>query len=268
MTTATMNFGWRAISLERPADLGAAEVRKARRAEKQQDDEAGKNGEQRLPEIARREQIRRHQVLGEDHELRPEDRGEQPAGHHPGDGLRLELGARRIGRTETVRHVRGRIESAEERSQQKQQEAALDDRGISDQPGDRAANRRADIGGAAPIALGEEADRQRAGPDADHHHADRQGREALVRRQHRSEDAGGCDDHRVVAARKRLADREHQRIALGEAVTAQSVDGRFGNRRHYSSPAEDSGRMGRPFYPLRENGATARAAALPCQKWL
>ena len=39
-----------------------------------------------------------------------------------------------------------------------------------------------------------------------------------------ADDAAGRDDHRVVAAGKRLRDRQHQRVALGEAVV-DNVDG-------------------------------------------
>jgi hypothetical protein len=60
------------------------------------------------------------------------------------------------------------------------------------------------------------------------------GRERLVG-ERAADDTGGSDDHHRVAARQRLRDREHQRVALGEAVAG--VDEGLGNGRHEHVPA-------------------------------
>ena len=242
-----MNFGWRADYGDGSPHLRAREMHPTRRAEECEDHDAGRDRECRLPEVTGGEHVGRHQILGVDHELRPEDRRDKPARHHPRNRLGLELRARGVGRAEPVGHMRGRIEAAEERRGEIDPERSLQHRHVADEARERARNRGARIRDAAAEALGEKPHRQGAGPHADHHHGDRQGREAFVRREQRADDAPRRDDHRVVCARERLPRRQHQRIALGEPVAGGGIEGRFGERRHQSSPAGDSRRTGAPF---------------------
>ena len=104
-------------------------------------------GEQRagrLPEIARREQMRRQQVLGEDDELRPDHRGENAAGQHPGHDLRADRLRSRCRRRRSGRTVRGGVEPAAERAEQQQPERSrcITAR-VGDQPGEDAEGRAA-----------------------------------------------------------------------------------------------------------------------------
>ena len=61
-------------------------------------------------------------------------------------------------------------------------------------------------------------ERQRAEPHAENHGRNRQGRKSLVGREHRADDAGGGNDHRIVTTGKRLRDREHDRVAARERI--------------------------------------------------
>ena len=91
-------------------------------------------------------------------------------------------------------------------------------------------------GEAAPVVPRKEAQRQRAEPHAENHGRDRQGREAFVGREHGTNDTGGGNDHRIVAAGQRLRDREHDRVAARERVIGLNVLKRFGCRRHKGLP--------------------------------
>ena len=77
-----------------------------------------------------------------------------------------------------------------------------------------------------------DAQRERAKPHAENHGRDRQRRKSLVGCEHRADDAGCGNDHRVVSASKRLRDRQDYGVASCEVVIVLGVLERFGGRRH------------------------------------
>src|SRR5262249_19559376 len=89
-------------------------------------------------------------------------------------------------------------------------------------------------GEAASVVPRKDTERQRAEPHAENHGRDRQGRKPLVGREHRADDAGGGNDHRIVAARKRPRGREPERVAARERVIGLDMLERFGGRRHWT----------------------------------
>ena len=192
----------------------------------------------RLAEIARGEQMRRQQVLGEDDELRPDHRGKDAAGQNPGDDLRPVGFARGIGGGKAIGLVRGGIKPAAEGAGQQQPEHSLHHRGVRDQAGKNAKDGAALQREAAAVAARKPAHRQRAEPHAEHHGGDRQRREPLVGRQHGANDAGGGDDDGVVAAGQRLRHRQHHGVAARELIVDVARGDGFGQSRHAGVPRQ------------------------------
>ena len=117
--------------------------------------------------------------------------------------------------------MRGGIETADKGADAENQKRTLHHRDVADQPGEDAENGADLISGAAAIAARQPADRQRAEPQAEDVNADRQGREAFVRREHGADNAAGRENDRVVAACQRLRDGEHQRVAARKPVVGK-----------------------------------------------
>ena len=69
------------------------------------------------------EHHRREQVAREDDDLRPEDRGEDAAGQHEGDGARLEFGRRVVGGGEAELLHEGAAEPDHQQAEREQPEA-------------------------------------------------------------------------------------------------------------------------------------------------
>ncbi len=203
---------------------------------------AGRQSQQRLADIARREQIGRPHVFGQDHELRADDAGKDAADQDPRDCLRPEGLARGVRGREAVGIVRCRVESAEDRADVEDEERALEHGRAADHPGEHAAG-GADLQCVAPPESAcERAERQRAEPEAKDEDADRQGRKPLVGREHRADDAGCGHQHGVVAAGQRLGHRQNKRVAPGEAIAGIHIPDRPGERRHPRSPCEETNR--------------------------
>ena len=214
---------------------------------------AASNRAGRLPEIARRKQMRRQQVLREDDDLRTDDGGKDAAGEHPGHHFRPVGFARGVGGGEAIGHVRGGVETAAEGAEDQQPEVALHCRAVGNQPGEHAEGRAA-LQGETPAVMPRQcADRQRAEPHAEHHAGDGQCGETFVRRQHRAENAGRGDDDGIVAAGQRLRHRQHHGIAAREPVIEDVLNG-FGDRRHDLAPGP------RSFYRRLRRMATASHA--------
>jgi hypothetical protein len=60
----------------------------------------------------------------------------------------------------------------------------------------------------------------------------------FVRREHRPNDAGRGNDDRVVAAGKRLRDRQHDGIAARQFIVMKDVLDWLGNSRHSRAPGQ------------------------------
>ncbi len=203
--------------------------------------------DQRLHHKGEREQIRRPDVHGPLHELRPEHAGEHAASHHPGHRLGPERGAGAIGRREPIGLRDGAIESAEEGRAAEQPERGMQDRPGTERTGERAAEGADDEGDAATIGARDRAGRQRAGGQAEHIHRERHGGERHARRQRCADDRAGGEDHGRIGTSQRLRRREPPHIAARPRVIARlirccHVDHRHSrveapagasNRRHY-----------------------------------
>ncbi|HEY4920274.1 MAG TPA: hypothetical protein VII40_09255 [Xanthobacteraceae bacterium] len=158
--------------------------------------------------------------------------------HEIARGLNASLAVSAGGKTIRLMH-RG-VEAGEERAGAQQRKGGVQDRKAAQDAGDRAAQRAHLERGEPPEFLRDDADRQRPDPHAEHVGAHRDGGVFLAG-ERGADDAGGADDHHRVAAGERLRDREHQRVALGKAITG--IDQGLGDGRHEPSLASRSGRM-------------------------
>ena len=222
-----MKRGWRAISPSGRPPAGLRGGVGGGGISTSDSTPAGEHRERRLRDEGRGEQIRRPQILGDDHELRTDDAGHHAARQHPGDRLRPEGVARGVGGGEAIGLMRGRIEAAAERADAETARTSPAARRTQrDQAGEHAEH-RADLQREAAAVVPRQPARSAAcratcrSPSID----DRQGREALSGASIGADDAAGRDDHGVVAAGQRLRDRQHQRVALGEAVVDCIVRG-------------------------------------------
>jgi hypothetical protein len=127
--------------------------------------------------------------------------------------------------------MRSRIQPAAQRAQEQEQERALHHRKARDDAGEDAEQRTGLQREATAEAFGQHPDRERAGPHADHHDADRQCRQCLIGGENGPGDAAGRDDHAGVAAGERLRHGQHQRIALRQPVVDDFRSG-LGQDRH------------------------------------
>ena len=125
--------------------------------------------------------------------------------------------------------MRGRVEAPTKGAEEQQPEIAAYHRKVGNQARKDAENGTALKGKATTEFARQHADRQRAEPHSEDHRGYRQGRQALVRCQHGTDDARGAYDDRVVAARQRLCGRQHQGVAPCQIVVWHDVRERLGN---------------------------------------
>ena len=182
--------------------------------------QAGEQRRSRLRQKSRRTD-RAATVLGEDHELRADHAGEDAAGQHLGDRLRLVGIARRVGGGEAIGLMRGGIEAAAERAERSSAETSPEHRNAGDQPGQRAE--------AAPICSAERRPKLRASsrsapcrPYAEHHDRDRQRGETFVRRSIRPTMPAVATITVLLPPANACATASTTRVALGETVVDQS----------------------------------------------
>jgi hypothetical protein len=202
--------------------------------------------------------MRRQHVLGEDDELRPDQRSEYAAGQNPRHGLGPERIARGVSSGEAVRLMRGGIEPAAEGAEQQDPERAAHHRRIRDKSRSDTEQRAGLQREAAAVMARKPADRQRADPHAEDHAGDRQRGEALIGREHRADDARGRNDDGVVATGQSLRDRQHDRITLGEPVVENVRQG-LGDGRHEAIPGQK-----RSLF----SGRKRRSLLLQAQGWV
>ncbi len=139
--------------------------------------------------------------------------------------------------------MRGGVEPAAKSAEQEQPEIPVHHSRVGDEAGKNPEGGTGLQRKAPPDMPCERTDRQRTQPHAEDHGRYGQRREPFVGREHGTDDARGADDDRVVAAGKRLRDRQHHRVAARQVVIWHGVLEWFGDRRHQGLPGKSC-----PFY--------------------
>jgi len=228
-----MKRGWATIR-EAAARPGGRGLGRRRTAQGEQD-EAGGEGENGGARIGAGESHRGEEILRIDHRLRPDHGRADTAEHHPGDHLRHDRRACRIGGGEAVLLDEGRGEADRQMTEDEQPEIPVHDRQHRDDAA-RQRYRRAGDEAAAPADPAHQiggGNRPEGSPEDEG--ADGQRRQRLVgTEQIGAGKAAERDDDGRHGAAYGLGDRQHQRVATGHAVIdelAQDFPSRSGGAR-------------------------------------
>ena len=229
---------------------GPRRVRREWRGLEERDDDDRQEGERGLRQEGAGEQQARNELPRPDHRLGSDDRGRKPAAHDPGDRTRPEGRRSRVGRGEAVALDVGDVEPGREGAEAEREEAAARDAGRGDETAGNAEERAEDVAVAPPKPAHDERGGKRPERDPELDEADRQGREASVRRERKPDDAAERGHDRRGRAAERLRRGEDARVVPRDPV----VDHR---------PLRSGGRSRARSAAPRRRGETRAGPSLP-----
>ena len=192
----------------------------------------------RLHHKAECEQIGRPDIHRPLHKLGAEHAGEHAAGHDPRHRLRTVRRAGAIGGGKPVGLRHRAIKPAEEGRAAKQRKRTVQDGECAEQAGQHATAGADDEGDASPIVTRDRAGRQCASGKTNHIHRQRHGGEGDVRRQGRTDNRAGCEDHRRIRAGQCLRCRQTHHVGSRAGVVRHLVNYGRVDHQPFSAPMQ------------------------------